>query len=126
MHLRVVFVWFHGNPLFPRAGSLSVGELQLSVLTSSSVQVTWSPLALLPGVTVVGHVIRYQELPLGQETSLSINQVSNSYEVIGLKEGVVYSFVVMAIILEESGRVLPTGEYTKSEIFISGLSLIEH
>ncbi|XP_064386333.1 uncharacterized protein LOC135334895 isoform X2 [Halichondria panicea] len=105
--------------------SLSVGELQLSVLTSSSVQVTWSPLALLPGVTVVGHVIRYQELPLGQETSLSINQVSNSYEVIGLKEGVVYSFVVMAIILEESGRVLPTGECTKSEIFISGSEVLQ-
>ncbi len=101
-----------------------MGEIQVSVLTSSSIQVTWSPLPLLPGVTVVGHVIRYQELPLGQDVSLYINQSYNLYEMIGLREGVVYSFVVMAIISEESGRVLMTGECTRNEIFIPGLSIL--
>ncbi len=101
-----------------------MGEIQVSVLTSSSIQVSWSSLPLLPGVTVVGHVIRYQELPLGQEVSLYINQSYNLYEMIGLREGVVYSFVVMATISEESGRVLMTGECTRNEIFIPGLSIL--
>lgn len=106
---------------------LCVENVHVEIVNTTAVQVFWSSLSLLPGVTISHYTIHYQEtndkLPQRQANSSLVNSSVNCHTTIGgLNEGIWYSFVVIATLTEEGGRNIDIGSCSERiDVFLPGL-----
>lgn len=103
-----------------------VGHIRTAVLNTTSVRVSWSALALPPGVHVTHYFVRYSSSTVPpQEGTRQFPASVSCGEVGGLVPHTAYLFHVEGMILDIDGSVSQEGSPdTGSVIFVPGITQI--
>ena len=96
-----------------------IQQLEIEVMSSSTVRVLWSAVQLPHSVQILHYAIYYGQSGTELLTEYSVHY--NHREIAGLHSGVHYSFSVSVTITDVDGSVLEGNRSSVSTVFIPGM-----